>query len=415
MYDIKRIIIGISGGIAAYKIPQLIRLFKKQNIEVKVVATSSALKFVTPITLETLSGNPVYYEMFSNINEYTTEHISITDWADCMIVAPATANIIGKFTSGIADDALSTIYLSFNKKVFIAPSMNTKMYEHNSVQRNLYTLKNDNVEIIEPATGFLACGYEGKGRMESPENIFSYVINYYSNNKLLKGKKVLVTAGPTYEPIDSVRYIGNYSSGKMGYFIAESFEKLGAQVTLVSGPSSLKLNSSKINLIKIQTAQEMFERCKKLFSKSDITVMAAAVADFTPKLPKTSKIKKQEKINPDIIGIELKKTTDILNELGKLKKENQILSGFALETDNEIENAKSKLHNKNLNFIVLNSPNDKGSGFNTDTNKITIIDKENTYPFELKHKKEVADDIVEYILKKHMKSSKIAHETHEIQ
>ena len=392
----KRIILGISGGIAAYKSAILIRLLIKSGAEVKVVATQNALKFITRITLETLSKNKLYCELFSDNNDYSTEHISISDWGDIFIVAPATANIIGKLANGIADDALSTTLLAFNKKIYIAPSMNSKMFDHFAVQKNLKYLKANDIEIIQPAEGFLACGYEGSGRLEEPENIISFIEKDLKKKAKLSGKKVLVTAGPTYEAIDPVRFIGNNSSGLMGFAIAEKMAESGADVTLICGPNKLETVNNNIKRIDIISAEEMYQACKKEFKKTDIAVMAAAVSDFTPDIVAKEKIKK----SGEELVLKLKPTKDILSELGKNKCQDQLLVGFALETNNEIDNAKKKLNNKNLDLIVLNSLKDKGAGFGFNTNKITIIDRENKITtFELKEKSEVAIDIVEKIIK----------------
>ncbi len=393
MQQPKNIIVGISGGIAAYKVPSLIRLFCKNNTEVKVVCTKNALEFVTPLTLETLSGNKVYSDMFRDNEEYSTAHISITDRADALIVAPATANIIAKFAHGIADDALSTTYLSFNGKVFIAPAMNTKMWNHPATQENIQILKERGNIFIEPDSGFLACGYEGKGRMAEPEFIYTRIIDTYKTTGFLVGRKVLITAGPTYEPIDPVRFIGNRSSGKMGFALAEAFAAAGAQVELVTGPVQMQLSHPNIETEYVQTAGEMLSACLKKFPDSDITVMAAAVADFTPELPVTSKMKKSE----IPVTLKLKPTVDILKELGKRKKKSQILIGFALETDNEIVHATTKLQNKNLDCIVLNSLKDPGSGFEVETNKVTIIGHNIFREIPLKNKRLVAEDIVLFI------------------
>lgn len=391
----QKVIIGLSAGIAAYKIPFLIRLFRKADIEVKVVLTKNSLEFVTPLTLETLSENKVYIDMFENAEQYTTGHISISDWADCMIVAPATANSIAKFATGIADDALSTTFLSFNKQVFVAPAMNTKMLENKATQHNIQILKNRGVKFIEPAYGFLACGYDGKGRMEEAQEIFNFVMSHYSDKNILSGKRVLVTAGPTYEPIDPVRFIGNHSSGKMGLAIAESFADLGADVVVVKGPTSNISSRENIKVVNVYTASEMYESCMQYSDNVDIIVMAAAVADYTPTEVASEKIKKHE----NEFLIKLTKTKDILLELGQNKKPNQFIVGFALETNNEFENAKSKLDNKKVDAIVLNSLRDEGSGFGYDSNKISIIDKNGIIAFELKSKSEVAKDIVNYVVK----------------
>lgn len=393
----KKIIIGISGGIAAYKTPFLIRLFIKAGAEVRIIATKNAFEFVTRATLETLSQNKIYSEVFSTENDYTTEHVSLTDWGDIFVVAPATANIIGKFASGIADDALSTALLAFEKTVFIAPSMNDKMFRNFSVQKNIAFLKKQNVLLIEPVEGFLACGTEGKGRMEEPEKIFEFISQELKKKGPLKGKKALVTAGPTYEAIDPVRFIGNFSSGLMGYSLAEALARSGAEVTLISGPTKLTTENTDIFTINVVSAKEMHTQVMKFAGKADILIMAAAVADFTPAMKSKSKIKKAG----SDFSIKLSPTTDILDELGKCKRRNQLLVGFALETDNEIENARKKLNNKNLDFIVLNTLKDKGAGFGHETNKITIVEPNNKLTkFELKHKSRVAVDIVDKIIKK---------------
>jgi phosphopantothenoylcysteine decarboxylase / phosphopantothenate---cysteine ligase len=391
----KKIIIGISGGIAAYKTPFLIRLFQKAGAEVKVVVTKNALEFVTKSTLETLSQNKIYCDVFSNDNDYTTEHVSLTDWGDLFIVAPATANIIGKFAHGIADDALSTSLIAFNKSLFFAPSMNAKMFENFAVQQNIDFLKKNNVKIIEPVEGFLACGTEGKGRMEEPENIFSFIQNYLKKKGPLSGKKALVTAGPTYEKIDPVRFIGNFSSGLMGYSVAEELAEKGADVTLVSGPSELSLLDPDIKKIDVVSAEEMYNAVIKVSDKSDIIIMAAAVADFTPVHSAKSKIKK----TGDPAPIQLKLTKDILASVGGKKRKGQVLVGFALETENEFKNASKKLNTKNLDFIVLNTLKDKGAGFGTHTNKVTFVEAENKITkFDLKPKTMVAKDIVSKII-----------------
>ncbi len=390
----KKIIIGISGGIAAYKSATLIRLCVKAGAEVKVIATRNALQFITPLTLETLSKNPVYTDLFEKQSSAPVEHISITDWADMLIVAPASANIIGKFANGIADDVLSTVFLAFNKPVFLCPAMNTKMYQHFSVQRNIEFLKQNNIQIIEPVTGELACEWEGKGRMEEPENIVRFINDSLKKKSGFKGKKILITAGPTIEMIDPVRFISNLSSGLMGYAIAEEFASRGADVHLISGPTALTHEHSSIKKTNIVSADEMYDACMKLSTVADIIIMTAAVADFKPLSQENKKIKKENALH----AIPLQKTKDILAELGKKKIKNQLLVGFALETDDEIKNAKQKLHTKNLDMIVINSLNDKGAGFKHNTNKITIIDKSGrTSVFGLKLKKQVAQDITDYI------------------
>ncbi len=392
----KNIILGISGGIAAYKSLSLIRLFIKSGASVKVVITQNGLEFTTLTTLETLSRQKVYSETFSDDNDYTTEHVSLTDWGDIFIVAPATANIIGKYACGIADDALSTSLMAFNKQIVFAPSMNSKMYDNFAVQQNLEKLIKQGVKIIEPSSGFLACGYEGKGRMEEPENILHYIERFFSQSATLKGKKVLVTAGPTYESIDPVRYIGNHSTGVMGFEIAREFAERNADVTLVTGPVKIKESHPNIKRVDVTTAEQMYDKCVNFFPDVDIAVMAAAVADYTVENVCDSKIKKEDNV-PEL---KLKPTKDILAEMGKMKKNNQFIAGFALETDNEQKNAKKKLQQKNLDMIVINSLKDKGAGFNSKTNKITILDNNNRVTrYDLKEKNIVASDVVDYISK----------------
>jgi len=391
----KKILLGISGGIAAYKSMYLIRLFRKAGAEVRVVATESAMWFVTRVTIESLSQNKLYDKVFAEDNDYTTEHISLTDWGDVFVVAPATANIMGKYANGIADDALSTSLLAFDKKVFMAPAMNCKMYENFAFQRNLDYLKQNNVEIIEPASGYLACGYEGKGRMEEPDAIFAVIEKHFSSKKELEGRKVLITAGPTHETIDPVRYLGNHSTGKMGFAIAEELAERGAEVHIVCGPVGLELKSPSIQRINVKSADEMYRACMEIFPGMDAAILTAAVADFKPAKIHQTKLKR----DGQPVIMELIPNPDILAALGKTKKENQVLAGFALETDNELDNARKKLQNKNLDFIVLNSLQDEGAGFGTDTNKITILDNKNQVSgFELKNKKLVAVDVADKLL-----------------
>ncbi len=398
MLQNKKIILGISGGIAAYKAVFLIRLFKKAGAEVKVVGSANAFEFITRVTLESLSENRVYDEVFGPQNDYTTEHVALTDWGDVFVLAPATANIIGKCANGIADDALSTSLLAFDKQVFLAPAMNCKMYAHFSVQSNLDHLKKHGVHIIEPADGFLACGYEGKGRMEEPEEIFRIVESWFNKpHQRLQNKHILVTAGPTHEAIDPVRFIGNNSSGKMGYAIAEELAGRGAKVTLVSGPVHIPAKHQNIDIQKVSAAEEMHNLCMKHFSGCDAAIMAAAVADFKPKNIIINKIKKEK--TGKTMHLELIPTTDILKEMGKQKKE-QVLVGFALETFDEEKHAIQKLKSKNLDFIVMNSLKDSQAGFGFDTNKISIIDnKSQVFRYPLKDKPEVASDIVDMLEK----------------
>jgi len=337
---------------------------------VQVVCTRNALEFVTIPVLETLSENPVYIDVFPKDRPYSTEHISITDNADLMIVAPATGNIIGKFASGIADDALSTTFMAFDGPVFIAPAMNTKMWKSAVVQKNVAYLKSLGHRFIGPAEGDLACGYQGAGRMSEPQEIVDAVLGSISA-ATLAGKKILITAGPTFERIDPVRYIGNFSTGKMGYAIASVLAERGAEVTLVSGPVNIQADS-RVKLIQVENAQQMHDACVKAFPKCHAAVMAAAVADFRPANAADKKIKKDKST---LSSIDLVQNPDILSTLGKSKKSGQIVIGFALETDNEIANAQKKLDNKKADVIVLNSLSDKGSGFGHDTNKITLVRK----------------------------------------
>lgn len=397
----KHIVIGITGGIAAYKTMFLIRLFKSNGYEVRVVATRNALQFVTPLTIETLSQNKLYSELFDPTEHRDVQHISMADWADCVVVAPATANIIGKYACGIADDALSTMLLACQKPIFIAPAMNDKMFAEPTVQHNIELLRQKGCHIIEPQSGFLACGSTGTGRMEEPENIFTIINQHFAAQQRLSGCKVMITAGPTYEPIDPVRFIGNHSSGLMGFSIAEAAAEQGAEVTLITGPTSLSCRHPKINRVDVTTAEQMYQACMKVEEDQDIMIMSAAVADYTPAEVAPEKIKK----NSNNLDIRLTKTKDILASIGKIKRDNQFLVGFALETENEIENATKKLHTKNADVIVLNSLRTEGAGFRTATNKVIMLTKEGpSFESELKSKKEIAQDILDLIYR--LKQSK---------
>lgn len=388
------VVIAISGGIAAYKIPFLIRLFRKAGHKVKVVVTKNALNFVTEATLQTLSDNLVYSDMFAG-NKDMTEHISIADWADYYIVAPATANIIGKYANAIADDCISTTLLAFDKDVFLAPAMNTKMYANKGVQNNLQILASRGVNIISPNCGELACGANGDGRMAEPEEIFAFVNNHIAKSKILAGKTICVTAGPTYEQIDPVRFIGNNSSGKMGFAIAESLAAKGALVKLIAGPTHLNTKNCNIERIDVKSAEQMYNATVKEFEQADVAILSAAVADYTPKNVFSQKVKKAD----NVLNIELQPTKDILAQLGKMKTDKQTLVGFALETNDEENNAKQKLSKKNLDFIVLNSLNDKNACFGFDTNKVTIIDSNgNMTKTDLKSKSEIAEDVVSKLI-----------------
>jgi phosphopantothenoylcysteine decarboxylase/phosphopantothenate--cysteine ligase len=394
----KHILLGITGSIAAYKAAILVRMLIRERAEVQVIMTPLAMEFITPLTLSTLSKKPVLTELFNPRTGDWNSHVDLGTWADLMVIAPATANTIGKMVTGIADNLLLTTYLSARCPVMLAPAMDLDMFRHPSTQANLITLSARGVQLIEPATGELASGLEGKGRMEEPEAIIKKIHAYFNQKesvkKKLSGKKILITAGPTFEPIDPVRFIGNHSSGKMGYALADAFARAGAEVLLISGPVSMSANHPGIRLVKVQTAAEMFDACTSNFKKMDIAIMAAAVADFTPEHKSPEKIKRKG----NNLNLNLVPTPDIAAALGKLKKSGQVLVGFALETQNGIENAQGKLQRKNLDLIVLNSLEDEGAGFGGDTNKITLIDNKNTITgFELKSKTEVAQDILESI------------------
>lgn len=390
------IIVGISGGIAAYKAPMLVRQLVKAGAEVMCAVTEHALQFVTELTLETVSQHRVYSRLFDRENPHSTEHISLKEWGDAMVVAPATANIIGKMAGGIGDDALSTLLLSFRKPLFICPAMNTQMLESPALQRNLEQLQHDGAVILDSPAGELACGSEGRGRMEEPDRIVERMIECLRANHDLEGRKVMVTAGPTYEKIDAVRFVGNYSSGKMGFALAEELARRGAKVVLVAGPTHLKTRHSAIERIDVESAREMYAAATEHFADSDAAILSAAVADFRPDHAADHKIKKQN--DTDDMTLHLVQNPDILATLGSMKREGQLLVGFALETDNEQANAQKKLEKKNLDFIVLNSLHDAGAGFGVDTNKVTIIDRKgHIEEGSLKSKQEVAQDIVDYL------------------
>ena len=390
----KHIVIGISGSIAAYKIATLVRLLRKAEASVQVIMTQEATQFITPLTLSTLSNNPVFVEYYDQKTGEWNNHVHIAESADLILIAPATANTLAKCAQGICDNLLQAVYLSAKSKVFLAPAMDLDMWIHPSVKNNIQLLQSYGNVIIPPGKGDLASGLVGEGRLAEPEEIFQFIQDDFESNKPLSGKKALVSAGPTYEAIDPVRFIGNHSSGKMGYAIAKELSKLGAEVTLVSGPTAL-ITPEGVKRINIQSAAEMWDACSKYFGQADITVMSAAVADYTPTEVADQKIKKKA----EDFSISLKKTTDILASLGAKKTEKQTLVGFALETNNELENAIGKLKRKNLDFIVLNSMQDKGAGFAHDTNKITVINKkEEILSFDLKSKEEVAKDICALIL-----------------
>jgi len=390
----RKILLGVTGGIAAYKAANIIRLLVKQGAEVKVVMTAHAKEFITPLTLATLSKNPILVDFFDPEDGRWNSHVELGLWSDLYLIAPATANTIGKMAAGIADNLLLTSYLSARCPVFIAPAMDLDMLKHPATQENINTLRKYGNIIIEPAIGELASGLTGKGRMEEPEVILEKLVGFFETSKSLLGKKFLVTAGPTYEKIDAVRFIGNYSSGKMGYAIAESLAENGAEVILVSGPVAVATSNRGIQVIHVESAEEMHQHAVAQFPACQGAVLCAAVADFKPEKKNDKKIKS----GAEEWLLKLKPTHDIAAILGEMKAENQVLAGFALETDHEIENAIEKRKRKNFDFIVLNSLNDAGAGFRTQTNKITIIGKDNIpHFFELKTKAEVATDIVNKI------------------
>ena len=392
----KKIILGVSGGIAAYKSAALVRLFIKAGAQVQVIMTPASKDFVTPLTLSTLSKNPVYSTFFDQENQEAVwnNHVDFALWADLIVIAPATANTMSKMVSGNCDNLLIATYLSSKCPVYIAPAMDLDMYKHPSTKSNFELFKKFGNYIIPAESGELASGLSGEGRMAEPENIIKFIEDSIASALPLHGKNVVVTAGPTYEAIDPVRFIGNHSSGKMGFDIASAAAKLGAGVTLISGPTALQNTNPLIQLIRVVTAQEMFEACHLVFKQCDVFIGAAAVADYRPKNVALHKIKKSE----NTFTIELEKTSDILESLGKIK-ENQFLIGFALETENETENAILKIQKKNLDLIVLNSLNDLGAGFGKPTNKVTFIDRKfNIEPKELKSKEAVAIDIVHKIV-----------------
>jgi phosphopantothenoylcysteine decarboxylase/phosphopantothenate--cysteine ligase len=392
----KKILLGISGGIAAYKTASLVRLFIKAGAQVQVVMSPASLHFVTPLTLATLSKNPVY-STFYNEEEGTGEwnnHVELGLWADLMIVAPATANTLSKMANGNCDNLLIATYLSAKCPVYFAPAMDLDMYKHPSTLDSFLKLNSFGNIIIPAENGELASGLSGEGRMAEPENIITFIENDILDKLPLKGKKILITAGPTYEAIDPVRFIGNHSSGKMGFDIANEAANQGAEVVLISGPTHLNVQNSSIKLIRVTSAQDMYDACLEYYYSVDVAIAAAAVADYRPKNVASQKIKKSEAT----FSIELEKTKDILATLGEQKK-NQFLIGFALETENEIEHAKQKIQKKNLDLIVLNSLKDSGAGFGSPTNKVTFISKDfSIEPKELKSKEEVAQDIINKVI-----------------
>ena len=399
----KKIVLGITGSIAAYKACLIIRGLVKAGAEVQVVITPAGKEFITPITLSALTHKPVISEFFAQRDGTWNSHVDLGLWADAMLIAPCTASTLGKMANGIADNMLITTYLSMKAPVFIAPAMDLDMYKHPSTQENMERLKGYGNIIIEPASGFLASGLEGKGRMEEPEIIIEKLDEFFRGEREegrgkrinLKGKKVLITAGPTYEKIDPVRFIGNYSSGKMGFALAEECAQRGAEVTLVAGPVSMECSEA-IHRIDVESCEEMYQAATAAFKESDAAILCAAVADFRPATQATQKIKREK----DDLVLRLEPTHDIAAALGKMKTEKQVLVGFALETNDEEVNAKKKLEKKNLDFIVLNSLQNKGTCFQSDENQISIISKEGQRDYEKKSKQTVARDIVDEIEKR---------------
>lgn len=392
----KKILIGITGSIAAYKIPPLIRLFRKEGAEVRLIVTEAARDFVTPLTLSALSGNPVYSGFFNPEDGHWHSHIELGSWADIYLIAPVSATTLGKLANGLADNLLVATYLAARCPVFFAPAMDVDMYNHPTTRANIDKLVSFGNILIEPGIGELASGLCGAGRLKEPHEIVQIIRAHFTGKQDFLGKKVLVTAGPTYEAIDPVRYIGNYSSGLMGYAIAGELASRGAMVSLVSGPVNISADQPGISLIKVVTASEMYDVCMKIAPGTDIIIMAAAVADFTPEKISGEKIHKSEKG----IDIRLVPTHDILSELCSKRRKNQFIAGFALETSNELESAKQKLLRKKADLIILNSLKDEGAGFGTETNKVTFIDHYGiTESFPVKKKTEVARDIADKILR----------------
>lgn len=394
----KRILLGITGGIAAYKIAFLIRLLKKEEAEVKCIMTPASCDFISPLVVSALSGNPVGIEFWNKEDGTWNNHVAYGLWADVFLIAPLTANTLSKMVVGSCDNLLLASYFSMRRNTIIAPAMDLDMYAHKTVQKNLKELEKDGIGIIPVEEGELASGLIGEGRMAEPETILEYIKDYFKNSKSkdFSGKSILVTAGPTYEAIDPVRFIGNHSSGKMGYAIASEFSRQGANVTLISGPVNISINDDRINVVHVTTANEMLDAVKEVWSSMDIGVFAAAVADYRPKSAEQEKIKKTS----DKLTIDMLQNPDILKWAGEQKSEDQCLVGFALETKDLLKNSTKKLEEKNLNIIVMNSLKDKGAGFGGDTNKISILDNRNkSESFELKSKSDVARDILHYVKK----------------
>lgn len=393
----KKIVLGITGSIAAYKAAYLVRAFIKRGAEVQVVMTPSAKEFITPVTMSALTGKPVVSEFFAANDGTWHSHVDLGLWADAMVIAPASANTLGKMAHGVADNMLVTCYLSCKAPVFIAPAMDLDMFAHPSTQRNLELLRSYGNHVIEPAEGELASHLQGKGRMEEPDRIVEIVASFFASEQRLQKKKIVITAGPTYEKIDPVRFIGNYSSGKMGFALAEVCAERGAEVELVTGPVSLKTVHPAIRRTNVESAQEMYDAVVRMYPDADAAIMCAAIADYRPQERAEKKIKR----NTDDMTLTLVPNPDIAAALGQIKQPGQLLVGFALETDNEEQNALSKMQRKNLDFIVLNSLQDAGAGFRCDTNRITILSRDGErQSFGLKPKKEVAGDIVDKLIEK---------------
>lgn len=390
----KHIVLGISGGIAAYKSAHLLRLLVKRGAEVQVVITPAGKEFITPVTLSALSGKPVVSEFFTANSGEWHSHVDLGLWADLMVIAPATASTIGKMVSGVADNMLVTTYLSAKEHVMVAPAMDLDMWAHPSTRRNIETLRADGVEIIEPASGELASHLVGKGRMEEPEKIVERVESFFRRSASLEGRKVVITAGPTYERIDPVRFIGNFSSGKMGFAIAEECAARGADVALVAGPVSLSVASPRIRRIDVESAVEMHDVALRECADADVAIFAAAVADYRPACVAESKLKRE---GAEEMTVELVRNPDIAADCGRRKRPGQVFVGFALETDGGLDQAVSKLERKNLDMVVLNSLKDKGAGFRTDTNRVTLVTRDGEAAFPLKSKREVAADIIDAV------------------
>jgi phosphopantothenoylcysteine decarboxylase/phosphopantothenate--cysteine ligase len=392
----KNIILGVTGSIAAYKTAALTRLLVKEGANVKIVMTPLAKEFITPLTLATLAKNPILVDFFDPTNGNWNSHVSLGLWADAYIIAPATANTIGKMANGIADNLLLTTYFSAKCPVFVAPAMDLDMFKHPATQKNICKLTGYGNHLIDAMTGELASGLEGKGRMAEPEEIMQHLRKFFSHNQSLEGKRILITAGPTYEKIDPVRFIGNYSSGKMGFALARTCAERGAQVTLIAGPVNQIIEHENVERIDVESAEEMYNAAMAHFNSSNMAILCAAVADFTPEIKEEQKLKRGK----NGLTLQLKPTRDIAASLGALKQDNQLLIGFALETNNEEENAFLKLQRKNFDLIVLNSLRDPQAGFQYDTNQVTILDKNGILqPFALKSKQEVAEDIINEIEK----------------